>query len=264
LAVRTRQRGRTTVGCREDSVGEDDSTEPLRPEQASDLTSSDVVPPARGWYRVPDNPNYEHFWDGQKWTSQRYWGGAPSGRNESRYGPPPVAGTQARDMPTLQEVRPTPNAGPSDPAPFNAADPEGQAPPVRFYSVTTIIVPPVFMAFLTLIAISSIPHRAGRPIGIGAAVLAVLFAVWFLRRPYVAIARSDGSLTFKTLTGSKVTTVSSVSRIGLSTGARGGSSWIFHFDGDRAVLGDIGGKALERYVVERNPAVEHPTGWFSL
>ena len=41
-----------------------------------DSAPSCPVPPARGWYRIPDNPNYEHFWDGQKWTSQRYWGGA--------------------------------------------------------------------------------------------------------------------------------------------------------------------------------------------
>jgi hypothetical protein len=42
-------------------------------------------PPAsgRGWYPVPDNPNYQRFWNGQSWSSERYEGGAgphPSGR----------------------------------------------------------------------------------------------------------------------------------------------------------------------------------------
>jgi hypothetical protein len=29
------------------------------------------------------------------------------------------------------------------------------------------------------------------------------------------------------------------------------------------LLGDIGGRGLARYVIERNPAVEHPVGRFS-
>jgi hypothetical protein len=148
--------------------------------------------------------------------------------------------------------------------PFGSADPGVLAPQVRLYSVTTIIVPPVFVGFFTLIAVSAIPNDSGRPIGIGAAVLAVLFALIFSRRPYVATVRQDGSLTFKALIASKETAISRVSRIGLSTGARGVSSWIFQFDGTSAKLGDIGGSALAHYVIERNPAVEHPVGRFSL
>jgi hypothetical protein len=129
--------------------------------------------------------------------------------------------------------------------------------------VATIIAPPVFVVFFTLIAVSALPSRSGRAIGIVAAVLAILFAVTFSRRPYVAIVRPDGSLTFKALIGSTETAISRVSRISLRTGARGASSWIFEFDGTRALLGDIGGRGLARYVIERNPAVEHPVGRFS-
>jgi hypothetical protein len=84
----------------------------------------------------------------------------------------------------------------------------------------------------------------------------------FLRRPYLATAGSDGSLTFKSLTGSVSTKVSHVTRIGLSSGARGGASWIFYFDGTRATLGNLGGKALARSVIDQNPAVEYPPRHF--
>ena len=134
---------------------------------------------------------------------------------------------------------------------------------MRLYSVTTLIVPPVFVVFFILIAMSAIPDPAGRPIGIAAAVLAVLFAFFFSHRPYVAIVRHDGSLTFKALIGTKETAISRVSRIGLSAGARGTSSRIFYFDGTRAVLGDIGGSALARYVTERNATVGDPIRRFT-
>jgi hypothetical protein len=37
-----------------------------------------LTPPAsaRGWYPVPGNPNYQRFWNGQSWSSERYEGGA--------------------------------------------------------------------------------------------------------------------------------------------------------------------------------------------
>ena len=30
---------------------------------------------AVGWYPVPDEPNYQRYWDGAAWTTHRYWGG---------------------------------------------------------------------------------------------------------------------------------------------------------------------------------------------
>ncbi len=226
----------------------------------NDSAPSGPPPPERGWYRIPDNPDYEHFWDGQKWTSQRYWGGGST--NAPSESPPPAA-SRLRDVPPPHEVDPSWTGGPPAPAPFSSPDSGGQGPQTRFYAVATIIAPPVFVVFFTLIAVSALPSRSGRAIGIVAAVLAILFAVTFSRRPYVAIVRPDGSLTFKALIGSTETAISRVSRISLRTGARGASSWIFEFDGTRALLGDIGGRGLARYVIERNPAVEHPVGRFS-
>jgi hypothetical protein len=226
----------------------------------SDSVPSHPAPPARGWYRIPDNPNYEQFWDGQKWASQRYWGGASSGTTGTShsFGPPPVAGTRLPEIPTPEETERTWNVGPSAQRPFSSPDQGGRASQVRFYAITTIIVPPVFVLFFTLIAVSAIPNHSGRAVGIVAAVLAVLFVVLFSRRPYVAIVRPDGSLTFKALVGSKETAISRISRIGLRTGTRGAASWIFYFDGTTAPLGDIGGRALARYVTARDPTVEHP------
>jgi hypothetical protein len=231
-------------------------------------------PPGRGWYRVPDNPNYERFWDGQKWTSQRYWGGGSTPARAAPHGPPSVAefglpptGPSLRNQfeaaaPPQQRTNPNASQGLSARASHSSQMLGGEAPPTRFYSVTTIIVPPVFVGFFALIAVSAIPDHAGRPIGIGAAVLAVLFSLIFSRKPYVAIVRYDGTLMFKALVGSKETAISRVTRIALRTGSRGASAWIFQFDGTTALLGDIGGKALARYVIERNPTVEYPVRRF--
>jgi hypothetical protein len=227
-------------------------------ESESDAAPAYPAPPARGWYRVPDNPNYEHFWDGQKWTSQRYWGGGSPRTNGPAYGPPPAAESRVPDAPPPPVVDPPWAGGPSARAPISPGVPGAPAPQMRFYSVTTMIVPPVFIGVFVLVAVAALPNHASRPVGIGAAVLAVLF-LGFARRPYVGIVGPDGSLTFKALVGSKQTTISRVTRVGLrSGGARGGSSWIFHFDATKAVLGDIGGSRLARYVIACNPAVEYP------
>jgi hypothetical protein len=85
-------------------VGEDDATGSLGPEQSSDLGTPRPAPPASGWYRIPDNPNYEHFWNGHEWTLQRYWGGVSSEGRESPYGPPPIAGSQILDGPPCTRV----------------------------------------------------------------------------------------------------------------------------------------------------------------
>src|ERR1700761_2111618 len=57
------------------SEGGSTDADASRPPEATP-TPTPLPPPQRGWYRVPDNPNYERFWDGQKWGQRRYWGGA--------------------------------------------------------------------------------------------------------------------------------------------------------------------------------------------
>jgi hypothetical protein len=142
------------------------------------------------------------------------------------------------------------------------ADPGAGAPDMRFYAVIMIIAAPLFIGAFGLLGGFALSAPTGRTAGIvltSVAVLATLFAV---KTPYMAVVDPDGSLTFRAITGSKETNISRISGIGLSTGARGGSSWIFRFDGTTAALGDIGGRALARYVTERNPSVGFPRGRF--
>jgi hypothetical protein len=258
-------------------VGESDAAGPPTTPPPPESPPPSAAPPARGWYRVPDNPNYEHFWDGRTWTSQRYWGGASAGVTGPSHAPPPGAGSwgpppsppghkrfEAEDH-APPPSRPRTNRGSwATPSPTSSsADLGDGGPQERFYSLTTIIVPPVFVAFFILIAVSELSSHSGRSVGIGAAILAVLFVLIFSRRPYVAIARRNGSLTFKALVGSKNTAISRISRIQYRTGGpRGGSSWAFQFDGTEAVLADFGGKALARYVIERNRDVAYPVHRF--
>lgn len=205
-------------------------------------------PPTPGWYPVPNEPTYERYWDGQRWTTQRYWGltaGPSTGPPGGALPPPPPP------------PRSAPPVGPGLRSAVVAA-------PRRFYAFTTLIVPPIFVFVCVLVAVAELPSHAGRVAGILAAVLAVLLLILFLRRPYVAEASPDGSIVFRAIAGSKVTTVSRITRIGLTTGGRAGSSWVFHFDDTKAVMGDIGGKGLARYVIECNPDVPHPRplfGW---
>jgi len=141
--------------------------------------------------------------------------------------------------------------------PARPAERPGAAVTTRFYAVATIIVPPVFVVVFGLVGISALAHPGPRVIGIFLTAIAVLAAYFGLRTPYVAVAGQDGSIVFKALLRSKETSISRVSRIWLRTGNRS-ATWIFDFDGMSAALGDPGGKALARYVIDRNPSVDYP------
>jgi Protein of unknown function (DUF2510) len=78
----------------------------------------------------------------------------------------------------------------------------------------------------------------------------VTLVVW-LRTPYRATARSDGSVIFKSLTRSTTTTTQAISRV--SHRRRG---WVFHFDDRSASLGVGGAQGLSRYLRERNPHLD--------
>jgi hypothetical protein len=144
------------------------------------------------------------------------------------------------------------------PAPAAPAPPDlGSWPPRQFYAFTTIVGAPIFIGALTVIALAALPTRGGRPVGIFAAIGAALFMVIFIGRPFVATARPDGSIRFRSLIGSKETMVWRISRIWIRSSGRG-YSVVFEFDGTQALLADLGGSALARYVVECNPRVDAP------
>lgn len=116
----------------------------------------------------------------------------------------------------------------------------------------------VFTIVFVLIARFAIPDPGGRPIGIGAAILALATTYLAIRTPYVAIVAPDGSLTFKALTRASTTNLSAVYRITNRAAGRGGSTWSFYFDGGSAQMGGITGPDLARCIIAANPAVEYP------
>ena len=121
----------------------------------------------------------------------------------------------------------------------------------------------VFAGFAVALVFGSIAVSliSGGQRAIGVVFLAVALgaAVMALRVPYVAIAGSDGSLTFKALTRTVTTSLSHVERITRRSGGRSGSTWVFYFDGTRAQLNNRSGRTLAEYVVDHNPQVEYPS-----
>jgi hypothetical protein len=125
----------------------------------------------------------------------------------------------------------------------------------RFSSVAVIAAFAVALGFGS-VAASILSAR--NPIGIAFLAVAVGAAVMGLRLPYAAIVRPDGSLTFKALTRVITTSLAHVDRITRNSGGRGGTAWVFYFDGTRAQLNDRGGRRLAAYVAAHNPRVEYP------
>ncbi len=126
----------------------------------------------------------------------------------------------------------------------------------RFNSFSVFAAFPVALVFGGIA--ESLVSSGQIPIGIVFAAVAIGSALIGLRIPYVAIARPDRSLTFKSLTRTISTNLSHVERITRQSGGRGGSSWVFYFDGTRAQLNNRSGRILAGYVVDRNPHVEYP------
>jgi L-ascorbate metabolism protein UlaG (beta-lactamase superfamily) len=131
--------------------------------------------------------------------------------------------------------------------------PKGQ----QFYAVEMLVVLPIFIGFCAVVAHAELPHSPGRPVGIAATLLGVVLVAFGLRGYYVATIGPDGTLTFTALTRATSTATAEVSRIDIRTGGRG-TSWVFHFNGTRAVLAGLGGRALSRSIVALYPGVPHP------
>ena len=146
---------------------------------------------------------------------------------------------------------PTPSLTSPNPSRQSTFTPVGER---RFYAIVTMVAVSVFLLLFTVIATSAIPNRNGRPVGIAALVVGVLMTLWSLRAPYVAIVKPDGTLTFRSLTGSVTTAVQRVSQVRALASGRG-QSWVFYFDGGKARLTDVSGRALARYLISQNPSI---------
>jgi hypothetical protein len=125
----------------------------------------------------------------------------------------------------------------------------------RFWSQVMILVAPVFFSGWGAIALFALTH-GGTQAGTVLGIVWLVFAGGTLRQPYVAILRPDGSLSFNALTRRITTTADAIYRVSI-TGGPHGRLYVFHFDGRAASLGMFGGQALSRYLVERNPSIQH-------
>jgi len=120
-----------------------------------------------------------------------------------------------------------------------------------------IIAAPAFLFVWGTFAWAALSNKSGRQTGF------VLGAVWLvaligaLRNPYVAVARSDVSITFKAITRTRATSINAIYRISIVRGGRC-RSWNFYFNDTKASLGWDGGGALCNYVRTLNPSVEGP------
>jgi hypothetical protein len=125
----------------------------------------------------------------------------------------------------------------------------------RFWSHVMILAGPVFFAGWGAIALFALTH-GGTQAGAILGIVWLVFAAAALRQPYVAILRPDGSLTFNALTRMITKTADAIDQVSIAGGPHG-RLYVFHFDGRTASLGMFGGQTLSRYLVERNPSIQH-------
>jgi hypothetical protein len=126
-----------------------------------------------------------------------------------------------------------------------------------YYAVEPIVCYPIFIALSALIALLAVLGLVGRTVGIGAAAFGTFLVFFGLRASLRATVDPDGTLTFTSLTGSVTTNIASVTRIAIVTAGRT-SAVAFDFDGRRVEFGNIGGRGLARYIIQRRPDIPHP------
>jgi hypothetical protein len=122
----------------------------------------------------------------------------------------------------------------------------------RFLALDTILIASVWFAGWGGIALFALTS-GGTQVGLILGATWLVFAAATVRLSFVAILRPDGSLTFKGLTRTLHTTVSSVHRI-----SHGRSEYSFYFDGKRASLAGHSGQSLAYTLLDRNPAIQDP------
>jgi hypothetical protein len=138
-----------------------------------------------------------------------------------------------------------------------AVHPSIPGPSRHFYSITSIFAGPIFVGFAMVFAWAGLSTNGARAIGVVAAAFAVVVGAMLVVRPFMATARPDGTIVFRSVIGAKVTTVWRISQIRLRSSGRG-YHVVFDFDGTQVGLADFGGSALARFVVAWNPRVDAP------
>jgi hypothetical protein len=155
----------------------------------------------------------------------------------------------ADDQLPFQEQLPENDVSLARPTAAHVADAEQ-----RFWAHVMILAAPLFLSVWGAIALFALTH-GGTQAGTFLGIVWLVAAAGALRQPYVAIVRPDGSLTFKALTRRITTTVDAIYRVSI-TGGRG-RLYVFDFADRQASLGMFGGQTLSRYLVERDPSIQH-------
>ena len=124
----------------------------------------------------------------------------------------------------------------------------------KYWATLMVTAGPVWFLAWGAVALFALTH-GGRQAGIVLGLVWLFFAVPAVRQPYVAILRSDGSISFKAVTRTLTTPVDAIYRISILRGR--GRLYVFHFDDRKAALGLFGGQELSRYLLERDPTIQH-------
>ena len=132
-----------------------------------------------------------------------------------------------------------------------------------FVAVEAIVGYPLFLIVFIFVAVNALQTSSGRIVGVVAALGALVLLRSVPTANYVATVNADGSVTFRALARSTTTTVHDIYRMRARTGYRGATMWSFYFTGGSASLNGLAGRALARYVIERNPGVDCPSRWRS-
>jgi hypothetical protein len=129
----------------------------------------------------------------------------------------------------------------------------------RFSATFTMVVACVVLGTFSLVAFAALSNPHSRVFGIVICIILAAIALVFARRTYAVIVGPDGTVIFKALSGTKVTSLSRIYRIGTTPGGgRVGSNLAFYFEDSRAVFDFLPGKGLARLVIAANPTVEYP------
>jgi hypothetical protein len=165
-----------------------------------------------------------------------------------------TAGCKVDDLEVAPRGETTATFAPTQPGGVVTRD----QPVRRFYYVEMFVVLPVFVVVGGAVCSATLSSASARPVGIIAATFVLVLLFLSTRANFVASVYTDGTLTFRSLTRSVSTNLQNVTRISVRSGGRGTVSYLFYFGGESAALGGWNGKALARYVVGVNPAVDIP------
>src|SRR6266487_4072888 len=98
----------------------------------------------------------------------------------------------------------------------------------KFYATAMMIAAPLFLLIWGVFMVAALSDKSGLQIGVFLAAVWAIALFGVLRNPYVAVARSDGSITFRAMARTITTSVDAISRISIRRGRA--VSYVFYFN----------------------------------